>query len=109
MSSEDSFQIKSLIDEHNYCRQVNLGSIVTYRWIGKMLTNDILEKPWISYRNMVALVKKNFGLHVSVGQCRNAKSFALNEIPGSLVEHYEKFWDYGAELLRSNPGSTVSI
>ncbi|XP_023758853.1 uncharacterized protein LOC111907317 [Lactuca sativa] len=109
MSSEYSFQIKSLIDEHNCCRQVNLGSIVTYRWIGKMLTNDILEKPRISYRNMVALVKKNFGLHVSVGQCRNAKSFALDEISGSLVGHYEKLWDYGAELLRSNSGSTVSI
>ncbi|CAI9290960.1 unnamed protein product [Lactuca saligna] len=73
MSREDSFQIKSLIDKHNCCRQVNLGSIVTYR------------------------------------QCRNAKSFSLDEISGSLVGHYEKLWDYGAELLRSNPGSTVSI
>jgi len=109
MSSEDSFQIKSLINEHNCCRQVNLGSIVTYRWIGKMLINGILERPRLSYRKMKAEVKKKFGLNVSVGQCRNAKSFALDEISGSLVGHYQKLWSYGAELLRANPGSTIKI
>ncbi|CAI9291251.1 unnamed protein product [Lactuca saligna] len=110
MRFSDRYELKQMLTNYAVFKgQVNLGSIVTYKWIGKMLTNDILEKPRISYRNMVALVKKNFGLHVSVGQCRNAKNFALDEISGSLVGHYEKLWDYGAELLRSNPGSTVSI
>nr|KAJ0190313.1 hypothetical protein LSAT_V11C800418530 [Lactuca sativa] len=109
MSQENSFQIKSLIDEHNCCRAVNLGSIVTFRWIGKMLIRDILEQPRLSYRKMKALVKTNFGLNVSVGQCRNARRFVLDEIEGSLVGHYEKLWNYGAELLRANPGSTVQI
>ena len=107
MSQENSFQIKSLIDEHNCCRAVNLGSIVIFRWIGKTLIRDILEQPRLSYRKMKALVKTNFGLNVSVGQCRNARRFALDEIEGSLVGHYEKLWNYGAELLRANPDSTV--
>ena len=61
------------------------------------------------YRKIVALVEKNFGLNVSVGRCRNAKSFALDEISRILVGHYEKVWNYGAKLLRSNLGSIVSI
>nr|KAJ0218513.1 hypothetical protein LSAT_V11C300104060 [Lactuca sativa] len=33
MSEEHSFQIKSLINEHNYAKKLKLGSIVNYRWI----------------------------------------------------------------------------
>ncbi|KAL4583469.1 hypothetical protein LXL04_008042 [Taraxacum kok-saghyz] len=58
---------------------------------------------------MRAEVRTRFGLNVSVGQCRNAKAFALDEISGSLNDQYEKLWRYGAELVRANPGSTVRI
>ena len=74
-----------------------------------MLLNDILDRPRLSFRKMRAEVRTRFGLNVSVGQCRNAKAFALDEISGSLNDHYEKLWRYGAELVRANPGSTVRI
>ncbi|CAI9292586.1 unnamed protein product [Lactuca saligna] len=109
MNKENSFQIKSLIDKHNCARQQKLGCLVTYKWIGKMLIPDILERPKFSYRKMAEVVRKDYGLKVSLGQCRNAKYFALDEISGNLVSHYEKLWNYGAELLRVNPGSTVLI
>ncbi|KAJ9547108.1 hypothetical protein OSB04_019651 [Centaurea solstitialis] len=47
--------------------------------------------------------------NVSTGQCHRARLRALYQIEGSLVEHYGRVWEYGAELLRSNPGSTVKI
>ncbi|CAI9281960.1 unnamed protein product [Lactuca saligna] len=74
-----------------------------------MLIPDILERPKFSYRKMAEVVRKDYGLKVSLGQCRNAKYFALDEISGNLVSHYEKLWNYGAELLRVNPGSIVLI
>ncbi|CAI9291797.1 unnamed protein product [Lactuca saligna] len=94
MNKENSFQIKSLIDKHNCARQQKLGCIVTYKWIGKMLIPDILERPKFSYRKMAEVVRKDYGLKVSLGQCRNAKYFALDEISGNLVSHYEKLWNY---------------
>ncbi|CAI9297266.1 unnamed protein product [Lactuca saligna] len=109
MSSEKSFQIKSLRNEHNYARTFKFGSVVTYSWIGKHFVNDILENPKLSCREMRDKVGEIFNVKVSVGQCRNAKKFALNEIEGSLNTHYEKLWSYGAEILRANPGSTVKI
>nr|KAJ0197791.1 hypothetical protein LSAT_V11C700381310 [Lactuca sativa] len=74
-----------------------------------MLILNILEMPRFSYRKIAEVVRKNFGLKVSLGQCRNAKYYALDEISGSLVTDYEKLWSYGAELLRANLSSTVII
>ncbi|KAL4557968.1 hypothetical protein LXL04_036164 [Taraxacum kok-saghyz] len=109
MKEERTFQIKSLKKEHSCSRAFKLGSIVTYKWIGKQFVNEILERPKMSLRKMKAQVYKKFNINVSVGQCRNAKKFALTEIEGSLREHYGRIWDYGSEIKRSNPGSHVEI
>nr|KAJ0188265.1 hypothetical protein LSAT_V11C900484780 [Lactuca sativa] len=109
MGKEKTFQIKSLVNEHNCCRVFKFGSIVTYRWIGKHFMSQIIENPKMSARKMKAKVSTTFNINVSVGQCRNAKKFALQEIEGSLIEHYGRLWSYGEEIIRSNPGSTVRL
>ncbi|KAL4570881.1 hypothetical protein LXL04_026545 [Taraxacum kok-saghyz] len=109
MKEEKTFQIKSLINDHNCSRAFKLGSVVTYKWIGKQLLNDILEKPKLSIRKMKAMVSKKYNINVSFGLCRNAKKYALTLIEGNLVEHYAKLWDYGSEIRRSNPGAHVEI
>nr|KAJ0189174.1 hypothetical protein LSAT_V11C800402240 [Lactuca sativa] len=100
MGKEKTFQIKSLVNEHNCCRVFKFGSIVTYRWIGKHFMSQIIENPKMSARKMKAKVSTTFNINMSVGQCRNAKKFALQEIEGSLIEHYGRL---------SNPGSTVRL
>ena len=109
MGSERTFQIKSLKAEHNCSRAFKLGAIVTYKWIGKHFMTEIIERPKLSLRKMKAQVSKKFNLNVSVHQLRNAKKFALQEVEGNLIEHYGKLWSYGAEIMRSNPGSTVRV
>ncbi|XP_023772459.1 uncharacterized protein LOC111921112 [Lactuca sativa] len=109
MSKEKTFQIESLVSEHNCCRVFKSGSIVTYIWIGKHFISQIIENPKMSARKMKAKVSTTFNINVSVGQCRNAKKFALQEIEGSLIEHYGRSWSYGEEIIRSNPGSTVRL
>ncbi|CAI9289987.1 unnamed protein product [Lactuca saligna] len=49
-----------------------------------MLIPNILERPKFRYRKMAEVVRKDYGLKVSLGQCRNAKYFALDEILGNL-------------------------
>ncbi|KAJ9553709.1 hypothetical protein OSB04_017754 [Centaurea solstitialis] len=108
-NGERSFQIKTLIGNHNCTRVFRFGSIVTYKWIGMQLRNDILQNPRLSLRKLKGLVSQRFNLIASVGQCKNAKKYALDEIEGTLVEHYGRVWSYGEELRRSNPGSTIKI
>ncbi|XP_023766431.1 uncharacterized protein LOC111914954 [Lactuca sativa] len=63
----------------------------------------------MSARKMKVKVSMAFNINVSVGQCRNAKKFALQEIEGSVIEHYGRLWSYVEEIIRSNPGSTVRL
>ncbi|XP_052627051.1 uncharacterized protein LOC128133592 [Lactuca sativa] len=63
----------------------------------------------MSVRKLRTTVSQNFGTHVSVGQCRRAKKYALQLIDGTLVEHYAKLWSYAEEIRRSNPGSTMKL
>lgn len=88
MSSETSFQIKSLIPEHKCARNYNLGALVTFRWVALHFFKDIIEDPFISLRKMRVEAKKKFMLDVSVGQCRRAKQLALFNHEGGLKEHH---------------------
>lgn len=58
---------------------------------------------------MKSIVSKLSNINVSVGQCRNAKRFALFEIEGSLKDHYFKLQDYGAKIRRANSESHVEV
>lgn len=109
MSDEASFQIKSLKPVHKCARNYKLGSMVTYAWIGSHYTREFLLRQKMSVRKLRTAVSQKFGIHVSVGQCRRAKKYALQLIDGTLVEHYAKLWSYAEEIRRSNPGSTVKL
>ncbi|KAL4586919.1 hypothetical protein LXL04_011567 [Taraxacum kok-saghyz] len=109
MSIEHSFQIKSLIPDHQCSRNFKLGAIVNFQWIGSHYTKDILHRQKLTIRQLRLEVIKKFDIDVSLSQCRRAKKHAMTLIEGTLVEHYAKLWSYGAEIRRSNPGSTVSM
>nr|KAJ0191163.1 hypothetical protein LSAT_V11C800434850 [Lactuca sativa] len=109
MSNERSFQIKSLINNHNCSRVFKFRSIISYKWIGNHFMNEILQKPKMSVRKLKAKVSKTFNLVASVGQCRNARRYAFKEIKGTLKEHYAKTWSYGEDLRRTNLRSTVKM
>ncbi|CAI9263650.1 unnamed protein product [Lactuca saligna] len=108
MQEERTFQIKSLKSSHNCGRVFKIG-LVNYKWTGKQYFNVLLENPRLSLRKMKAQISSTYNIIVSIGQCRNAKKFALSEIEGTLKEHYSRLWDYGIEIKRANPGSTVSM
>ncbi|XP_024966158.1 uncharacterized protein LOC112506385 [Cynara cardunculus var. scolymus] len=109
MQEEKSFQIKSINCKHIYSRDYSFGSLVTPIWIAKHYVREIIERPFIKIKDMQDDILKKFMVKVSKGQCMRAKSRALLEIEGSLIEHYGKLWDYGHEIRRANPGSIVKM
>ncbi|XP_023765784.1 uncharacterized protein LOC111914242 [Lactuca sativa] len=60
-------------------------------------------------RELKADIRRVFSCKVSTPQCQRARAKALFLIEGKLLDHYAKVWDYGQEILRSNPGITVNI
>ncbi|GJW56644.1 hypothetical protein Tco_0103375 [Tanacetum coccineum] len=109
MSREQSFQIKSLRSEHNCCRNYNLGSLVTYKWIVVQYFKEIIEDPFMPLRKMRDDIRQKFMIDVSVGQCKRAKQLALFDHEGGLIEHYAKLYQYMQAILDSNPGSTCTL
>ncbi|GJY15311.1 calcium/proton exchanger [Tanacetum coccineum] len=109
MSTERSFQIKTLYPEHKCCRNYSLGSLVTYRWIAKQYPKDIIHNPWISHRSMQELIRENFLISVSLGQCKRANILALFDHEDGLVKHYSRLWEYRQALMESNLNSTCQL
>ncbi|GJU33143.1 hypothetical protein Tco_1176732 [Tanacetum coccineum] len=109
MSSERSFQIKSLYSDHRCTRNYNMGSLVTFRWIARHYARDIILNSGISYKFMREDIREKYMVDVSLGQCKRAKQCALYEHDGGLIEHYGKLWEYRQAVLDSNPGSTCHI
>ncbi|GKD26695.1 hypothetical protein Tco_1232909 [Tanacetum coccineum] len=109
MQNEASFQIKTLIPDHNCARVFNFGALVTYKWIARHYVREIVSNPKISHRELQAAIREKFLINVSLGQVRRAKQRALYDFEGGLIEHYGKLWDYRDQLLKTNPGSTVKF
>ncbi|KAJ0585815.1 putative transposase, mutator type, MULE transposase domain-containing protein [Helianthus annuus] len=109
LTGEDSFQIKTLNEKHTCTRKYCLGSLVTYSWIAKRYFKQIVENPEISLRQMQTDIMRKFECKVSIGQCSRAKKKVLDDYEGGLKEHYARLSDYKAEILETNPGSTVMM
>ncbi|CAN1282053.1 hypothetical protein LINPERPRIM_LOCUS17933 [Linum perenne] len=67
-----------------------------------------IDPAW-SLRNFVHTVITDFGLKINVMKAYRAKRAALTMIHGEENDQFKKLWDYGAELQRTNPGTTVDI
>ena len=109
MSTEMSFQIKSLKPKHRCSRNYNLGSLVTYKWIAHHYAKELIADPFIPLLKMKADIRARYHLNVSIGQCLRAKQRALFDYEGGLKEHYARIWEYRNAVLDTNPGSTCRV
>ncbi|KAL4587378.1 hypothetical protein LXL04_000247 [Taraxacum kok-saghyz] len=104
MNRERSFQVKGFNDKHTCIRDFRRPTMVNPEWIAKHFIKLLCRRPKMKGREIQEAVKKKFLCEVSLGQCYRAKQKALEIINGKLTEHYARIWDYGEEILRSNPG-----
>ncbi|GKD96654.1 hypothetical protein Tco_1380551, partial [Tanacetum coccineum] len=109
IQNEASFQIKTLIPDHNCARVFDFGALVTYKWISRHYVREIVSNPKISHRELQDAIREKFLINVSLGQVRRAKQKALYDFESGLIEHYGKLWDYRDQLLKTNPGLAVKL
>ncbi|PWA51416.1 Chloramphenicol acetyltransferase-like domain-containing protein [Artemisia annua] len=109
MSTENSFQIKSLKPKHKCSRNYNLGSLVTYKWIAHNFAKELIEDPFIPLLKMQTQIRSKYHIDVSVGQCQRAKQRASFDYEGGLKEHYARLWEYRNAVIDTNPGNTCVL
>ncbi|KAL4282369.1 hypothetical protein GQ457_03G013340 [Hibiscus cannabinus] len=55
------------------------------------------------------MCKRELGVYANFNMCQRDRKQVIKEFQESYVEEYDNLWGYAVELLKSNPGSTVSI
>nr|KAJ0217206.1 hypothetical protein LSAT_V11C300149480 [Lactuca sativa] len=105
MNTERSFQIKKLVDKHKCVRNYRNTNLMGPTWLGNQFLKELIRKPNLKCKEMQVIIQSRFHCNVSWSKCYRAKCRAMSLIEGRLT----KVWDYGGELLRSNPGSSIKI
>ncbi|CAI9265527.1 unnamed protein product [Lactuca saligna] len=109
MNTERLFQIKKLVDKHKCVRNDRNTNLMGPTWLGNQFLKELIRKPKLKCKEMQVIIQSRFHCNVSWSKCYRAKCSAMSLIEGRLSDHYAKVWDYGGELLRSNPGSSIKI
>ena len=109
MSTERSFQIKKMCDQHKCVRSFNTAKLMDPTWIARQLLKELIRQPKLKCKEMQAIIQSKFHCKISWSKCYRARCRAMSLIEGKLSDHYARVWDYGHELIRSNPGSSIKI
>ncbi|CAO2036270.1 unnamed protein product [Urochloa humidicola] len=102
------FKVVTFRDVHT-CPPRRDNKLVTSTRIAKHYYNQIKDNPTWKVGLLKQAVLKDFLADVSISKCKRAKSLVLNAALDGVKGEYTRVYDYQAELLRGNPGSTVVV
>ncbi|KAK0605360.1 hypothetical protein LWI29_025847 [Acer saccharum] len=103
-----TFKIKSLADEHT-CVISFKNKFVSSKLIAKKYVGQWRVNPDWNFTRLSQQLRTDTSVDASVWQYYRARNAARQMIQGSVNEQYSKLWEYGVDIRRMNPGSTVMI
>ncbi|KAL4317957.1 hypothetical protein GQ457_18G005760 [Hibiscus cannabinus] len=110
MRFEDNIQFKEAVKKYSVANGVKLKFVKNEpKDDTKNFKDIILMNPKMKVATLKEMCQTELGAYATYDMCRRARKAILKEMQGSYVEEFANLWGYAAELLRSNPGSTVSI
>ncbi|XP_052724071.1 uncharacterized protein LOC128193916 [Vigna angularis] len=108
LPSRKIWQLRKIIDTHSCSRQLNI-KLMNAKWLSKEIDRSIVENPSLKVNDIRSKALRKWNTNVSISKARRAKLIATTQVEGDFIEQYKRVYDYGHELLRCNPGSTVQI
>ncbi|XP_024317517.1 uncharacterized protein LOC100846822 [Brachypodium distachyon] len=107
-SRHESWQVASFNSEHK-CPPRRDNRLVTANRIANRFEKIIKANPTWNMAMMKETVLEEMLVDVSISKCKRAKRIVLDRTMDATKGEYSKVFEYQAELLRSNPGSTVVV
>ncbi|KAK8549131.1 hypothetical protein V6N12_062029 [Hibiscus sabdariffa] len=104
----DCFVVKTYHSVH-MCFRNNKNTMLSCKMIQKAFMDRILMDPKMKVSTLKEMCQTELGAYAPYNMCQRARRAVLKEMQGSYVEEFANLWGYAAELLHSNPGSTVTI
>ncbi|XP_017438322.1 uncharacterized protein LOC108344385 [Vigna angularis] len=104
-SAAKSWQLRKVIDDHSCSTVCNVKS----KWLSQRMAKSVRENPNMKVMDIRDKVSRKWNVGISRNMAYRARAMAKDNVEGSFKEQYRRIYDYGHELLRANPGSTVKI
>ncbi|RYR11104.1 hypothetical protein Ahy_B05g079590 [Arachis hypogaea] len=89
--------------------QTHRVGILHTKWLEAQFKKKVESNPRIKIRELQAKAHKKWNVTVTKSMAAKSKQKTLSQIQGACREQYRRINDYCAELLRANPGSSVSL
>ncbi|XP_014499589.1 uncharacterized protein LOC106760697 [Vigna radiata var. radiata] len=102
------WQLRKIMDTHSCSRQLNI-KIMNTKWLSEEIDRFLQDNPNLKVQDIRQKDLRKWNTKISISKARRAKLMATRQLIGDFKEQYRRIHDYGHELLRSNPGSTVKV
>lgn len=79
------------------------------KWLGKKIQTNVRDNPNLMLIDIMDKTKQKWNVGINKTLAYIAKSPAVDIVDGSFRDKCTRIHDYGHELLRANPISTVKI
>ncbi|XP_048630294.1 uncharacterized protein LOC125603078 [Brassica napus] len=106
--SKQKLMIKCYVNEHK-CEITGHSKFLKCSTIAMLFAERLRLNPKITKHEIASEIQREYRMFVSVEACGNAKTKIMKERKASHEEHFNKIWDYQAEIFRTNPGTTMDI
>ncbi|XP_022635996.1 uncharacterized protein LOC111241600 [Vigna radiata var. radiata] len=106
LPSRQFWQLRKIKDTHICSRQLNI-KILNTKWLSEEIDRCLQDNPNLKVQDIRKKALRKWNTKISISKARRAKLMATRQLIGDFKEQYRRIHDYGHELLRSNPGSTV--
>ncbi|KAL4294633.1 hypothetical protein AHAS_Ahas18G0247600 [Arachis hypogaea] len=91
------------------CVQTHKVGILHTKWLGAQFKKKVESNPRIKIKELQAKAHKKWNVTMTKSMVAKSKQEALSQIQGAFRKQYKRINDYCAELLRTNPDSSVSL
>nr|KAJ0219739.1 hypothetical protein LSAT_V11C200065280 [Lactuca sativa] len=111
MSTERSFQIKKMVEQHTCVRNFRSANLMDATWIARQFLKEMIRKPNVKCKEMQAIIQRRFHCKVSWSKFYRAKCRAISLIDGKLSDHYanaiKEGWKVGCQRVIGLDGSEL--
>ncbi|CAE6119769.1 unnamed protein product [Arabidopsis arenosa] len=101
--------VVNIYDDEHACVRSGYSKMLKQGAIAWLYRERLRKNPKITKQEMVAEILREYNLTVTEDQCSKAKTKVLREMKVTHEEHFERIWDYQAEIFRSNPETKFEI
>ncbi|WVY98561.1 hypothetical protein V8G54_030712 [Vigna mungo] len=107
-SDVNAWKLRKFFYTHSCSRDFN-EKFMTSKWLSQRMEISVRENPTMKVMDIKDKVTRKWNVGISRNMAFRARAMAKDNIEGSFNEQYRRLYDYGHELLKTNPGTTVQI